>query len=156
MTGDLSQSGQTIDRQLGLYEEQANSWKSQHDRAVNCLDLEAVLGLGLHIYRSIKNADERWSESVRSGAMSLKEGDARRLSEWYSGWVKPCDSILRLIREFELDGYHVDQASEFREACLDVRSLLSIPVERALAANGAGTRRSMAEVRDALRRRLER
>ena len=154
--GGLVQNGRVIDGQLGLYEAQAEACKADHDRAISCLDLEALLGFGLHIYRSIRKADDLWSEAVRTQAMPLRREDAEQLAHWYSWWIKPCDALLTEIKEFETEGYEVKEAAEFCDACLHVRSVLSIPLDRILgAANDTSAGKPMSEVRDALRRRLE-
>jgi hypothetical protein len=155
MMNRLSIAGKAIDGQLGLYEAQAEAWKSDHDRAMDCLDIEAITNFGLGIYRSIRHADRAWSEAVRSGAMPMVREDAERLSRWYALWIKPCDMLLEEIRDLESEGYHVDNAAEFREACLHVRSALSIPLDTALSEDGGGPGRAMVEFRDALRSRLE-
>lgn len=151
----LSIAGKTIDGQLGLYEAQADGWKSEHDRAMDCLDIEAITNFGLGIYRSIRHADKTWSNAVRSGAMPLVREDADRLSRWYSLWIKPCDMLLEEICELESEGYRVDPASEFRDACLYVRSALSIPLDTALSTDAGGPGRTTPEIRHALRNRLE-
>ena len=152
----LSHKSGVIDAQLGLYEKQADTWKSAHVRAMDCLDLEAVLGFGLHIYRSIRKADDAWSESVRAQAIPLRMEDVEQLRHWYSVWIKPCDSLSSEIRELQTEGYQVKEAKDFLDACLHVRSVLSIPLDRILgASNDTSPGKPMSEVRDALRRRLE-
>jgi len=152
----ISSTFPVIDGQLGLYEAQAEAWKADHDRAMSCLDLEALLGFGLHIYRSIRKADDAWSEAVRRLSAPLRLEEAEQLSRWYTWWIKPCEALLSEIREFQSEGYEVKEAAEFREACLHVRSVLSIPLDRILgAANDTSAGKPMSEVRDALRRRVE-
>jgi hypothetical protein len=154
--GSLSLTKSAIDGQLSLYEEQAEGWKADHNSAIDCLNLEAVLGFGLHIYRCIQMADELWSDTVRSGTLPLRREDADRLAKWYSWWIKPCDALVAEIREFEAQGYKVKDAAPFREACLHVRSALSIPLDRILrSAVDPSAGKPMSEVRDAVRRRLE-
>ena len=152
----LPEKGEVIDAQLGLYEEQAEAWKTNHHRALDCLDLEAVLGFGLHIYRWLRQADDAWSQAVQTQAKPLRREDAEQLAHWYSWWIKPCDSLLSEIKGFEAEGYEVKEAATFRDACLHVRSALSIPLDRILgAANDTSAGRPMSVLRDALRRRLD-
>lgn len=155
MISPLSLSGKAIDGQLGLYQEQAEAWKLDHDRAMDCLDIEAITNFGLGIHRSILHADQTWTQAVRSGAMAMRREDAERISRWYTWWIKPCDMLLDKIGHLELDGYHVDNAAEFKDACLHVRSVLSIPLDAALSEDGGGRGRTTGEIRDGLARRLE-
>jgi hypothetical protein len=149
MMNRLSLDGTAIDGQLGLYEQQADSWKTDHDRAMAFLDIDAITNFGLGIYKSIRHADQAWSEAIRSGAMVLERENAERLARWYRWWIRPCDLLLGQIRELESEGYPVDNAAEFREACLHVRSALSIPLDTALSKDGGGPGRAMEEIRDA-------
>lgn len=65
----LSLLGTAIDGQLGLFEQQADSWKTDQDPATACLDIDAITNFGLGIYKSIRHADQAWSEAIRSGVM---------------------------------------------------------------------------------------
>lgn len=149
--------------QLKLYEvqaEQAESWKNDHDRAMDCLELDGLVGFGLHLYDWLCRTDNILSRSVLEQKMQFSDQAAKKLAEWYAWWLEPCDSVLKEIDKFEAEGYQVHGADRFRRACQDVRAILSIPVERVLAVSkrleqGNGSKpRPATEVRDALRRKL--
>jgi hypothetical protein len=146
--------GNTIDHQLDLYQQQAVAWKGQEKSAADAVEVDALLGFGLHLYDAIRRADRRWADTAGSGA-PVREEDARRLESWYRSWSQAASAILGRIRELQGDGECIDRADEFRRASLEVRSALSIPVERAMAPDDpAAIRRTSAEAHDALRGHL--
>lgn len=146
--------GNTIDHQLDLYQQQAEAWKDAPGAADDAIELDAVVGFGLHLYDAIRRADRRWSDAVASGA-PVRDEDVQRLDSWYRSWSDAAGKILGRIRELEGVGARVDRADEIRRAFLDVRSVLSIPVATPMAKDDpAPVRRTSAEAHDALRRRL--
>jgi hypothetical protein len=146
--------GNTIDHQLDLYQQQAGAWKEQEPSADDAVEIDALIGFGLHLYDAIRRADRRWSNTAVSGA-PIREEDTRRLESWYRSWSQAASAILGRIHELHCDGECIDRAEEFRHASLEVRSALSIPVERAMAPDDpAAVRRTPAEAHDALRGHL--
>lgn len=146
--------GNTIDHQLDLYQQQAAAWKDQQRSADDAVEVDALIGFGLHLYDAIRRADRRWSDTSGSGA-PIREEDARQLESWYCSWSQAASPMLERIRELQGDGECIDRADEFRRASLEVRSALSIPVERAMAPDDpAAVRRTSAEAHDALRGHL--
>ena len=146
--------GQAVDQQLSLYEEQAEQWKSPHLRAMDCLDLEAVLLFGLHLYQVIQHTADAWATAARAAQSPYDEEMMGMFHKWYTNWLKPCNSILGEIDSLEREGFKVDRAEDFRAACLDVRATLSVPWERFRNARREGPTKSTQEVRDGLRSRL--
>lgn len=143
--------GRAVDQQLSLYSEQAEQWKSQHLRAMDCLDLEAILSFGLHLYRVILDLNERWAQDAESRKMPRDLEAVQRFHAWYTAWLKPCRAILLDIEQLEADGFKVSGAEAFRAACIDVRATLSIPWDRE---RESGPGKTTQDVRDGLRRRL--
>jgi hypothetical protein len=155
----LLEPSEKVRAQLDLYAAQADpaSWRGADRRAGMHIDLEAVISLGMSLYRFFKGLDRRVSEAVQAGEYELTEGDARRVAGWYADWLTPCDSLLATVAETESRSRKVAGAEEFRDACRDVRAILSVPLDRILAATQhlrAGAARPMGDIRDELRGRL--
>jgi hypothetical protein len=150
----LATTGRALERQLGFYEEEAESWKSDHDRAMDCIDIQEVLSLGLYVFSRIRNIENQWTESLRDrGAVPRKE-DAERLSHWFRLWLKVCDELIQDIKSLAQDGYQVESAREFGEACLYARSAVSFNLDRLYSAKVTGTGKTTGELRDELQGRL--
>jgi hypothetical protein len=155
----LLEPSEGLRAQLELYATQAGqeSWRGSDRRAGMRIDLEAVISLGLSLYRFFKEIDRRVGEAVRSGEYELTEGDARRVAGWYSDWLTPCDAVLASIAGAESDGHAVARSEEFRDACHDVRAILSVPLDRVVAAArhlDGGVSRPLGEIRSELRGKL--
>jgi len=78
------------------------------------------------------------------------------LLDLYESWLRPRDSILVALKAAHKKGCPVQGAQQFREACTEVRSILSVPLDRALRAlQNPAPGRTTAEIRDELRRKVE-
>jgi hypothetical protein len=122
--------------------------------APSLFDLESRIALGMTVYGAICRLDEEWSRAVQTGVLPVKEEDARRIGHLYATWLKPHIQIMSEIKEVASGGTSVLDADRFREAVFDVKSKLSIPIERLYKAAPLG--RTQEELRDAVRGRLER
>ena len=88
-------------------------WKPAYEESVACRSLEALLDLGLGIYKSIRRFTN--GEKIDSEVLDL-----------FVWWLDPCDVVERGIRYFEALNHDVDGAGEFRNACEDARNLTKL------------------------------
>jgi hypothetical protein len=85
-------------------------WKQDHEDAMACSSLEAVLQNGLGLYRSIRKRTE--GVKVDSEVLDL-----------IGRWLRPGANAEKRIRRFEGRNSTVDGAREFREAWQDAIQL---------------------------------
>lgn len=99
------------------------SWKQAHEEAMACRDLEALLQVGIGLYRSIEKlapapvAGDGSAAQARTGEV---ESEVLDLFDW---WLRPCNNVDAHIRRFESRGYEVDGAKAFRSAWDEVRTM---------------------------------
>lgn len=128
-----------------------------HREAMTARDVEDLLRfLRIFHYTMVDQMAEEQA-AAKGGRRSYTDADAlaweSRFKELLPAFDAANDAIARLAR----DGYTIDDVSEFRQAELDLRGMLSVPIERLQQAAESvrqGRGRSFAEVRDALQRRL--
>jgi hypothetical protein len=150
----LTHENRALEGQLNLYNEQVENWKQEHDRAMDCYELQTILSFGLHIYNNICQTADAWADAVKRGVTPNRLEDAERLRKWFAGWIKPCDGLEAQIKQFRDEGYSVDHAQEFQEACLHARSVLNFSLDRLYAENDGSGRKTMGEIRRALQDRF--
>jgi hypothetical protein len=157
----LLEPSEKVRAQLELYAAQAgpDSWRGAVATRVTGMqiDLEAVVSLGLSLYHFFKQLDRRVAKAAGAGEYALSEVDARRVAGWYVDWLTPCDSLLAAIGNAESAGHSIAGSEEFRDACRDVRAIVSIPLDRIVNATqhlDGGASRPMGEIRNELRGKL--
>lgn len=145
----------TANLQQHLEEYAKASWQIDHQRAMECRELEALIDLGLALLETIRRIDRRLRQNIRSGSVPFRKTDVEAVAALYEQWYAPCTPILRELERLESEGYMVDNAEAFRDAC---RSSPAPGLEpEALAAAERqfqqGKGRPLGEVMDAIRRR---
>jgi hypothetical protein len=71
-------------RQLEAYEE---SWKKDHDEAMDCRDWEDAVAVGINIFRMLREREQTWRDQVFRGALAFSEGDNRDHQERFANWI---------------------------------------------------------------------
>ena len=120
---------ESVTRQVAAYGAGAEQWKADHDRAMECLDLELLLQWGLSCYDAINFADEKVRSLARSGKLEFTPEVADVITTAYRSWMKPCETVIRQLEAFERDGFSVEKAERFRSACREVRGILTDDAE---------------------------
>jgi hypothetical protein len=123
----------------------------------SCREVDDLLSVALALYERTREGVRRWQASVvdwESPAWieqaRLFESRYRRLQETFTG-------IARVLSDSQADGCLPDGTEKFKQAKLDLDLLCQLSVDRMLKADESlrqGRGRTMAEVRDELRRRL--
>ncbi len=138
-----------------------NGWPAaDHADAMACRDLEQRLSYALHLYQITQEEAEAVGRRMSATATVYDLEGARFVESLMSLWIAPAKSALAQLDAMEAKGFQVDRASEFREAKMDIRVSLSIPVERAaeqaerFAREGFVRGKSTEELRGELRRRM--
>lgn len=89
-------------------------WKSEHDDAMACLDLEYFLQVGIALYDFIDRLDEEWRLSVVRGKAVSDPNIVRQFDELFDAWLQPCARVESRIQALEAREYVVKHADEFR------------------------------------------
>ena len=146
----------------GVAQDQSRSLFSQllmqlHRYTYSAPDVEELLRfLRIFHYTMVEQMAEEQA-AVAGGRRPYSADDAlmweARFKELLQAFVVADEAIARM----EAAGHKIDDTGDFRQAELDLRGMLSVPTERLQQAAESvrqGRGRSLAEVRDAVRRRL--
>lgn len=93
------------------------SWEFDHQRAMQCRDLEDWLDFGLALLEAIRRIDRRFQERAREGTVAIRPEAAEEIHRLYESWYSPCEPLLRKIGQVEAEGFDVENAEAFRAAC---------------------------------------
>ncbi|HET6878859.1 MAG TPA: hypothetical protein VFI31_01815 [Pirellulales bacterium] len=107
---------------LHLYQQQAmqEEWKSEHETAMRCRDLEEFIGIGLSLFKLMKERSHTVQDAMARGSMACNAEVTQAFLEGYREWLKPCAAVESAIRWFESRNYQVEKAEEFRSAVRDI------------------------------------
>jgi hypothetical protein len=141
--------------QIDFYDEQAESWVTNHQMANRCFALQTILSTGLNLFGLIDAITEQFNKASELQNHGFDEESARAISNLYRLWYRPCDKLLRAIEVLEAEGYRIERAEEFRAACRNAR----VPafefdrINSALNQFSRGRGRPMGEALSAIRNR---
>lgn len=108
-------------------------WKTDHDRAMKCTELEEKIKVGLSYFGLINGMDNLWSRKVQARTIPFKAEFADALHELYNWWISPCSDVFAAIAQFENEGYKVDGSTELRKAFQTVKQTLRTDVKEVIA-----------------------
>jgi hypothetical protein len=118
-----------LEKQLGLYRDQAETWPASHVEAMRCRDIEDAIRYGLFLLEAIQRHNAAWSDDIQRGATDFSWEVARQFARSYRWWHELSTTLLAAIGEFESQGFQVEGAGAFREKYRDV-SLLPLDIEQ--------------------------
>ena len=109
---------QTIETMIASFQRDADheQWKTAHDQAMACYDLQDLIDLGLQCHAFIERIEKTWSARVDDGSLQYDIKDVKLIQSLYRQWLAPCDHMLAVIKDFESRGFTVRNAPEFRDA----------------------------------------
>jgi hypothetical protein len=136
MSSDSGNSLRYFREHLLLYQQQAKNeqWKSEHQTAMKCRNLEEYIGIGLSLFNLMKQRAYDVQDCLARGSMRYDEEMSRPFVEGYREWLKPSAAVESAIRWFESRNYQVDKAEEFRSAVRET-SLIDFDIDSLIKAD---------------------
>jgi hypothetical protein len=111
---------------LTLYEQYASDRGIvDHNHAMECLDCEACLQLGIDAFRWLVEADEVISCAVAKDIIEYDEKVEAEILALFRRWLAPCEFANRWIDVQVKRGYQPDNLSEFRRCEAEVNAIVS-------------------------------
>lgn len=107
---------------LDVYQRQAaeEQWRSDHQTAMQCCELEEFIELGLSLFNLIRGRAYAVQDAIARGDLEYSPEISHAFVEAYGEWLKPCATVERAIKLFESKNYIVAKAEEFRAAVRDL------------------------------------
>jgi len=116
-------SGALAKKMLSAYTE-IESWNSDHDLAMNYLDVEETIAWGNHLFQGLSENDANWHAHVFEGKIEFDQAKADDMTRNYGAWLKASERLLEFVKELEAFGHEFSGAVEFRANCAEARALL--------------------------------
>ena len=117
--------------QVHFYGNQTSALLSRHDEAMECLDCEDLLELGIGAFKWIGRAEQSWRSKIYEGEATYDGKTDYAITALYEAWLKSCEYAEQNITIQIQRGYYPDNLDKFRSCCQEVRDIVE---QRALAA----------------------
>lgn len=149
-----------IDRQIESLQTSAGEVAAptgREDAAARRRDVDDLLSVAVALYEHTTAGVRKWQASAADWESAAWVEQARVFEARYRRLRDAFAGIARLLADSQLVGFNPEAAEQFRRAKLDLDVLCELSVDRMLKTDAQfqqGHGRTMAEVRDELRRRL--
>lgn len=114
---------------LRMYERDSERWKTDHREAMALYDFEDYLQFGIDVFDGITHWDEAWSLRVHKGLAPYRPEHESTIREAYGRWLRPCEAIEQVLRQFEAKFGQVKHAEEFRRRCREAYGIAANDAE---------------------------
>ena len=84
----------SVRKQLEAYGE---SWKKDHEEAMQCRDLEDFLAVGVSVYQLIKNREQSWHNLVFEGQIEYDAEEEQELAALHEGWMETAKQASMIL-----------------------------------------------------------
>ncbi len=111
-----------LSRRIELFRDEVEQWQDAHAEAMACYELQEAITFGLWLHQQINAGEAQWYAAVDAGQTPYSETEETAIAKLYTLWLLPSDRLLRGIERFEHAEFHVDGATEFREAVEQAQS----------------------------------
>jgi hypothetical protein len=102
---------------------ETESWKTDHQDAMVCRDIEQVLLVGIAIYDGLNRADEMLRIGAATGKAKYTKEIGAAFSALFDWWLSPCGRLELEIHKIQRKGFTVENAEPFLERCRRARSV---------------------------------
>jgi hypothetical protein len=150
-----------IDRQIESLHTSAGEAVAAADAGnpatARCREVDDLLSVAVALYERTREGVRTWQESVSDWEATGWVEQARSFEARYRKLQEAFARISRVLGESEAGGCLPETTERFRRAKVDLDLLCQLSVDRMLKSDESfrqGRGRTMAEVRDELRRRL--
>lgn len=103
-----------LERQIRHFADECDVVLAAHRTAGECLDLEAVLAVGLKFHEVLADLDRDLHEAWLDGTIPFDSASERALRGLYASWLAPHSALLEAVGRFEREGYVVAHADAYR------------------------------------------
>ena len=125
--------------------------------AIPAWELQVRLNVAVAAHRGISDLDEHLADENLKSAGPLDRDLAEQVRTLYADWDRAITPLVHRLKALESAGVKLTGSEPFKDAVLDARSILSLSLDQldeSARQLREGSRRSMPEVVDGIRRRL--
>jgi hypothetical protein len=115
----------TAQKHVENYEKESHDLMAEHREAMDCLDCETFLQLGIDAFGWLMRADRELRISLSEGALeAYTEGVSEALQQLCKAWLRPCEPARKWIAMQTERGYRVDNLAEFDKCCEEMEAIV--------------------------------
>jgi hypothetical protein len=110
---------------VARYRDEDDRIMSEHREALECMDCEAYLQLGIDAFNWIMKADAVWRDGVYNGRYEFDPAMESALQAMCRSWLKPCGNAEKWIAIQEKRGYTLSNLETFRRCCEEMKAIVA-------------------------------
>lgn len=107
------------------YTDEQNKLMQEHYEAMDCLDCEAFLQLGIDAYDWISRASRHATKQFRAGTMQPTAELRDAFDALYRSWLRSVEFARRWIAVQQARGFQLDNQGEFEQAVYAVEKIVA-------------------------------
>jgi hypothetical protein len=104
-------------KRVHAYAEQYDDVIALHHQAMDRMDCEEFLQLGIDALKSLRMAEETLREAAYEGIFEFRPEVREALDTLYNAWLRPCEAAGEWIERLRLSQHVPDNLDAFRKAC---------------------------------------
>jgi hypothetical protein len=140
-----------IERQIDAFRESV----AEQERRSEPADVAGLVAVGLMMYDALQGLCHRFDREIAAGERRYELTAARAAWQEFVDLHELLRTVSRIASRAHREGQRFDGLDRLEQAVIECGLIASVPPDRADAAEGRnGPRKTMAEVRDELRRRM--
>ena len=97
---------------------------ADHRRAMESLDCEAFLQLGIDAFDWLVRADQAIRKAVLAGCAEHNARTQQALESLFRAWLEPCALANKWVAKIEKQGHALDNLARFCECETEVRAIV--------------------------------
>ena len=115
----------TAEKHVRNYERESAELMAAHREAIDCLDCEAFLQLGIDAFAWIMRADQALRVAAADGKIEYDDKLEDGLRALCRAWLKPCPCAQQWIEQQQQRGYNLDNLDPFRNCRDEMRAIVA-------------------------------
>lgn len=114
----------TAKQHIQQFSDEADDFLQEHHEAIECLNCESYLQLGIEAFRWLRRADAAVTTFARQGKLTPTIAIDAAIESLYRGWLVPCAFADRWIDTQASRGFQLKNLTAFRECETEARSIV--------------------------------
>ncbi len=114
----------TAQKHVKNFGDETSGLLAEHRQALDCLECEAFLQLGIDAFHWVMRADQAFRESIADGKLEFQEQIEDALRLLCRAWLNPCALAEPWIAQQQGQGYELDNLAEFRHCRTEMQAIV--------------------------------
>jgi hypothetical protein len=114
----------TAEQHVRNYERESTELMARQHEAMECLDCEAFLQLGIDAFDWLIRADRAIRSGIHRGTVEHDPSIEESLLRLCKAWLGPCENANQWARQQQSRGFVLENLGRFQECCEEMRAIV--------------------------------